>query len=74
MELLGRKKNPRVLEGTATWSANTMDLKRVRGGLLVQDRAPAPTDPQQWTVVSSRQPTAAEQRDLLFAWQRVASV
>jgi phosphoribosylaminoimidazolecarboxamide formyltransferase/IMP cyclohydrolase len=74
VEILGRKKNLRVLEGRALWPANTMDLKRVRGGLLVQDRAPAPTDPQQWTVVSSRQPTAEEQRDLLFAWKSVASV
>jgi phosphoribosylaminoimidazolecarboxamide formyltransferase/IMP cyclohydrolase len=74
VEILGRKKNLRVLEGTASWPAHTMDLKRVRGGLLVQDRAPAPTDPQQWNVVTSRQPTADEQRDLLFAWKSVASV
>ncbi|MFN8860222.1 MAG: bifunctional phosphoribosylaminoimidazolecarboxamide formyltransferase/IMP cyclohydrolase [Gemmatimonadaceae bacterium] len=74
VEILGRKKNLRVLEGRATWPANGMDLKRVRGGLLVQDRAPAPTDPQQWQVVTTRQPTLDEQRDLLFAWKSVASV
>jgi phosphoribosylaminoimidazolecarboxamide formyltransferase/IMP cyclohydrolase len=74
VEILGRKKNLRVLEGRATWPANTMDFKRVRGGLLVQDRAPAPTDPQQWNVVTTRQPTGDEQRDLLFAWKAVASV
>jgi phosphoribosylaminoimidazolecarboxamide formyltransferase / IMP cyclohydrolase len=74
VEILGRKKNLRVLEGKASWPAHGMDYKRVRGGLLVQDRAPSPTDPQQWTVVSSRQPTPEEQRDLLFAWKSVASV
>ncbi|AMW04694.1 bifunctional phosphoribosylaminoimidazolecarboxamide formyltransferase/IMP cyclohydrolase [Gemmatimonas phototrophica] len=74
VEILGRKKNLRVLEGKASWPAHGMDYKRVRGGLLVQDRAPSPTDPQQWNVVSSRQPTPEEQRDLLFAWKSVASV
>ncbi len=74
VEILGRKKNLRVLEGRANWPAGTMDLKRVRGGLLVQDRAPSPTDPQQWNVVTTRPPTAEEQRDLLFAWKAVASV
>ena len=74
VEILGRKKNLRVLEGKASWPVHGMDYKRVRGGLLVQDRAPSPTDPQQWKVVSSRQPTADEQRDLLFAWKSVASV
>ncbi len=74
IEILVRKKNLRVLEGRATWPAGTMDLKRVRGGLLVQDRAPTPSEPAQWQVVSSRQPTSEEQRDLLFAWKSVASV
>jgi phosphoribosylaminoimidazolecarboxamide formyltransferase/IMP cyclohydrolase len=74
VESLGRKKNLRVLEGRALWPAAGMDYKRVRGGLLVQDRAPVPTDPQQWQVVTTRQPTPEEQRDLLFAWKSVASV
>ncbi|MEO7360980.1 MAG: bifunctional phosphoribosylaminoimidazolecarboxamide formyltransferase/IMP cyclohydrolase, partial [Gemmatimonadaceae bacterium] len=42
VEILGRKKNLRVLAGRATWSKGGMDYKRVRGGLLVQDRAPVP--------------------------------
>lgn len=74
VEILGRKKNLRVLEGRAAWATSGMDYKRVRGGLLVQDRAPVVTEPAQWTVVSSRQPTPEEQRDLLFAWKSVASV
>lgn len=74
IEILGRKKNMRVLEGKAAWPQGTMDFKRVRGGLLVQDRAPSPVDPKQWEVVTSRQPSASEQRDLLFAWKAVASV
>ena len=38
LEILGRKKNLRVLEGRATWPAGALDFKRVRGGLLVQER------------------------------------
>lgn len=74
VEILGRKKNLRVLAGRAVWPAGGMDYKRVRGGLLVQDRAPVPEVPPTWTAVTKRQPTREEQRDLAFAWRAVASV
>ena len=74
LEILGRKKNLRVLEGTVRWDPAAMDLKRVRGGLLVQQRPPAAIDDGSWTVVTKRQPTSEERRDLLFAWRAVASV
>lgn len=74
VEILGRKKNLRVLEGRATWQKGDMDYKRVRGGLLVQDRMLVPALEDGWSVVTQRQPTAAEQRDLAFAWRAVASV
>ena len=74
VEILGRKKNLRVLVGRANWPPNSFDFKRVRGGMLVQDRAPAVIDDKEWRVVTKRQPTAQEYRDLLFAWRAVASV
>jgi phosphoribosylaminoimidazolecarboxamide formyltransferase/IMP cyclohydrolase len=74
VELLGRKKNLRVLAGEARWTAGSLDYKRVRGGLLVQDRAPAPLESAQWNVVTKRAPTREEHRDLDFAWRAVASV
>jgi phosphoribosylaminoimidazolecarboxamide formyltransferase/IMP cyclohydrolase len=74
IEILGRKKNLRVLEGRAQWPAGSLDFKRVRGGLLVQERPPALIDDRNWHVVSARQPTPDEYRDLLFAWRAVASV
>ena len=74
IEVLGRKKNLRVLEGRATWPANALDYKRVRGGLLVQQRATSVIDQQGWTTVTKRQPSAEELSDLLFAWRAVASV
>jgi len=74
IELLGRKKNLRVLAGTARWNEGGMDYKRVRGGLLVQDRCPAPTAKAKWDTVTKRAPTREEHRDLSFAWRAVASV
>ena len=74
VEILGRKKNLRVLAGIARWPAGGMDFKRVRGGLLVQDRAPQAGNPAKWETVTKRQPTRDEQRDLTFAWKSVASV
>ena len=74
VEILSRKKNLRVLEGKAQWSASNLDYKRVRGGVLVQERAPTIIDDTGWTVVTKRHPTESEYRDLLFAWRAVASV
>ncbi|HEY4304380.1 MAG TPA: bifunctional phosphoribosylaminoimidazolecarboxamide formyltransferase/IMP cyclohydrolase [Gemmatimonadaceae bacterium] len=76
VEILSRKKNLRVLEGHAQWGAtsNNLDYKRVRGGVLVQERAPSFIGDDGWTVVTKRQPSAEEHRDLLFAWRAVASV
>ncbi|MEP6766097.1 MAG: bifunctional phosphoribosylaminoimidazolecarboxamide formyltransferase/IMP cyclohydrolase, partial [Gemmatimonadaceae bacterium] len=74
VEILGRKKNLRVLSGKASWAKGGMDFKRVRGGLLVQDRAPVPHIDGNWNVVTARQPTADEHRNLMFAWRAVASV
>jgi phosphoribosylaminoimidazolecarboxamide formyltransferase/IMP cyclohydrolase len=74
IEILGRKKNLRVLEGTAQWTSNNLDYKRVRGGVLVQERMMLSTDASHWNVVTKRKPTEEEQRDLLFAWRAVSSV
>jgi len=63
------KKNVRLLvcgEWTAT-PAQRVDLKRVTGGLLVQDADLASYG--ELRVVSKRQPSEEEMRDLLFAWK-----
>ena len=49
-------------------------MKRVRGGMLVQDRPSATIGTETWKTVTERQPTSEESRDLLFAWRAVASV
>jgi phosphoribosylaminoimidazolecarboxamide formyltransferase/IMP cyclohydrolase len=73
VEILGRKKNLRVLEGTATWPAGALDFKRVRGGILLQDPPSAPSS-SRWEVVTKREPTSLEQDDLRFAWCAVGAV
>ncbi len=74
LEILGRKKNLRVLEGTAHWRNGALDVKRVRGGFLVQERLPELADVSEWQVVTRRSPTDEEQVNLSFAWRAVASV
>jgi phosphoribosylaminoimidazolecarboxamide formyltransferase/IMP cyclohydrolase len=74
VETLGRKKNLRVLEGVAKWPTRSFDFKRVRGGVLVQERAPTSIDTVGWTVPTKRQPDSGELKDLLFAWRSVAAV
>ena len=74
VDILGARKNLRLLEGTAAESPGALDVKRVRGGVLVQEKAPTVIDDTGWKVVTRRAPTAAEMKDLLFAWRAVASV
>ena len=74
LEILGRKKNLRVLAGTAVWKDKALDYKRVRGGFLLQERAKPVSQDVGWTVVTERQPTEEERIDLLFAWRAVGSV
>ena len=74
LEILGRKKNLRVLEGRAQWRSHALDFKRVRGGFLAQERASRGTAHEEWKVVTRRQPTEAQMKDLQFAWRAVGSV
>jgi phosphoribosylaminoimidazolecarboxamide formyltransferase/IMP cyclohydrolase len=74
LEALGRKKNLRVLEGRAEWREHALDYKRVRGGFMAQERAARDGAGEEWRVVTRRQPTEAELRDLQFVWRAVGSV
>lgn len=63
------KKNVRLLICGAWGSspAARLDLKKVTGGLLIQDADLALFDTM--TVATKRQPTAQEKSDLLFTWK-----
>ncbi|WP_394753585.1 bifunctional phosphoribosylaminoimidazolecarboxamide formyltransferase/IMP cyclohydrolase [Crenothrix sp.] len=69
--VLSAKQNIRVMEcGTwATAKQNSLDFKRVTGGLLVQDNDNGTIERSQLKVVSQRIPTEQQIDDLLFAWK-----
>ncbi len=69
------KKNLRVVR-LPTGEAAGWDWKRIRGGFLAQQRSQVAhiTDEAKWKVVTRRQPTVVEWRDLRFAWAAVGAV
>ncbi|MCB6184007.1 bifunctional phosphoribosylaminoimidazolecarboxamide formyltransferase/IMP cyclohydrolase [Leeia sp. TBRC 13508] len=67
--LIAAKKNVRVLEVPLSAGANHFDLKRVGGGLLVQTPDLHQITEADLKVVTKLQPTAAQLKDLLFAWR-----
>ncbi|MGU3815266.1 bifunctional phosphoribosylaminoimidazolecarboxamide formyltransferase/IMP cyclohydrolase [Vibrio diabolicus] len=70
IEIVAAKKNVRLLE-CGEWSTKTtgFDVKRVNGGLLVQDRDQGMVSLDDLKVVSKRQPTEEELKDALFCWK-----
>ena len=77
LELIqGRKgwgQNIRILElNDATNGDDTeprFDMRRVRGGLLLQEWDRIKEDPTHWKVATKRAPTVEELRTLFFAWR-----
>ncbi|RJX65434.1 bifunctional phosphoribosylaminoimidazolecarboxamide formyltransferase/IMP cyclohydrolase [Vibrio sinensis] len=70
INIVAAKKNLRLLE-CGEWSRKTtgFDVKRVNGGLLVQDRDQGMVSESDLKVVSKRQPTEEELKDALFCWK-----
>jgi phosphoribosylaminoimidazolecarboxamide formyltransferase/IMP cyclohydrolase len=71
LEKLASKPNMRVLEDQERRRVNVSewDVKRVMGGLLVQDRDLDLEDRTEMEVVTERKPTEAEWGEMLFAWK-----
>lgn len=75
--ILTKKKNIRLMElpGLDKWvqekdkSFQGRDIKRVVGGILVQDRDVIHENGSQLKVVTKREPTDEEKASLLFAWK-----
>ncbi|MEX2353421.1 MAG: bifunctional phosphoribosylaminoimidazolecarboxamide formyltransferase/IMP cyclohydrolase [Gammaproteobacteria bacterium] len=69
LAVLSAKKNIRVLTvGSRLHPLQQLELKRVSGGLLVQDSDTGVITDKDLKVVSKRAPTIAELQDLLFSW------
>jgi phosphoribosylaminoimidazolecarboxamide formyltransferase / IMP cyclohydrolase len=71
LEVLTQKENVRILETeeARTYEPRERDIKRVRGGLLVQDPDRVDETREQMTVATAAQPTEEQWRDLLFSWK-----
>ncbi len=68
-EILGAKQNLRLLEVQLVHDTQAHDYKRVGGGLLVQSSDARRLERKELKVVSRRQPSEEQWRDLLFAWK-----
>lgn len=75
LEFLMAKKNRRLIQSLQSARTDTaLDVRSVVGGMLVQERdpvlaAPATQRTTGYTVVTERQPTEEEWRDLDFGWR-----
>jgi len=70
IDVVTAKKNVRLL-ACGQWGEPVADydFKRVNGGILIQDRDLGTITETDLTIVSKRQPSEAEIRDLLFTWK-----
>ena len=73
LEILTKKKNIRLLqlENIGKTNKSASKAKTVLGGLLIQDLDSQLLNKEDLKVVTKRQPTEAEMKDLLFAWKVV---
>lgn len=73
LEILSKKKNVRLLQLEHIGQKRVFDkkVKSVLGGLLVQDLDTSLLNEGELKVVTKRQPTEVEMRDLMFAWKVV---
>jgi phosphoribosylaminoimidazolecarboxamide formyltransferase/IMP cyclohydrolase len=71
LEVLQRKEAIRILEATEQrgYEPRERDLKRVRGGLLVQDPDAVSETRESMQVAGRAEPTEEQWRDLVFAWK-----
>lgn len=72
LSIFSRKKNLRVMEMVVATNPGAdgarYDLKRIRGGILLQTRDEITLMPEQLRVVTERAPRDEEYQALLFAW------
>jgi phosphoribosylaminoimidazolecarboxamide formyltransferase / IMP cyclohydrolase len=71
LEILRRKPNLRILADSEQRRPppSEHDFKRVRGGILIQDRDQDSEAREDMKVVTERRPTEEEWGELLFAWK-----
>jgi phosphoribosylaminoimidazolecarboxamide formyltransferase/IMP cyclohydrolase len=74
LETLKKKKNIRLMRTKPGEEGAILELRRVSGGVLVQERDCGRVGVEDLRVVTERKPTFEETRALLFAWTLVKHV
>ncbi len=75
LDVLQRKEAIRILEDQERRDPQAeLDIKRVRGGILVQDPDGSPEPREMMEVMTKTEPTDRQWSDLLFAWRVVRRV
>src|SRR5437764_1518925 len=71
LDVLEQKENVRILDDAERRNepVGDRDVRRVRGGLLVQDRNEDVETRDEMRVVTERKPSEAEWGEMLFAWK-----
>jgi len=72
LEILSKKKNLRVVSmplRPESFGPTDLEVRRIDGGLVVQDKDRSMVDLTQCDVVTERKPTADELKSLQFAWR-----
>ncbi|MGC1687114.1 MAG: bifunctional phosphoribosylaminoimidazolecarboxamide formyltransferase/IMP cyclohydrolase [Candidatus Acidiferrales bacterium] len=69
LEKFSTKKNLRLLEITSEAAVRELELKRISGGVLVQDPDLHILSEREMKTVSAREPGDEERRALAFAWK-----
>jgi phosphoribosylaminoimidazolecarboxamide formyltransferase / IMP cyclohydrolase len=71
LEVLQQKENVRILRDAEQRRPDVSEenFKRVRGGLLLQDRDVGTEPREEMQVVTERKPTEAQWGELMFAWK-----
>ncbi|MGL5807922.1 MAG: bifunctional phosphoribosylaminoimidazolecarboxamide formyltransferase/IMP cyclohydrolase [Xenococcaceae cyanobacterium] len=73
-EILAKKSNLRVLVLPDLATGQKENIKAIAGGFLIQTSDDLVETPDNWQVVTEKQPTSEELAEMLFAWKIVKHV
>ena len=69
LEILTQKKNIRLLKLPFDQRPKEKKVTSVAGGVLIQEEDRLEVHPADWTVITEREPSESEWKDLTFAWK-----
>ncbi len=75
-DILSKKKNIRIIKINSTFNPalSYLEMKKIQGGMLVQEKDAVPDFPETFKSVTKREPTSEEWEALLFGWNIIRHV